>query len=225
MNKFNRYTRKSEVNLYDMCPYRYKLAFIDGIFMDAPAMKRGREIHQLLEDFYKPNSTDLDLLAGSIAQHPLHIKHGWIVNKFIRFNKRLQRDYGEFVPKFTELKLYSERFGLTGTIDRVDVRDNEIIVIDYKSGKRHPLSKFRFELAIYTILFEDNYKRKVTHWGVYFTDRDILVKEKVDKAVLKQAMLKVNNFRKRVMAQEFPKKPTMTCEWCSYYKVYCNGPE
>jgi len=205
------------VKTYLQCPLKFKLRFVDEIPVDikATALIRGNEIHQLLEDFYKPKTNDLNILAEKIKEHKYYEPHKDAVKNFIAFNKRIQEKYnGNCRPCHTEVKIHNLDLNVNGVIDRVDFDGKSHAIIDYKTGKIRNMSEYRFELAIYTILFEEEYNKKVTHWGVYFVDHDEFILEEVSPMEILNAKALVHKTREKILNKEFPKKPSYLCRWC-----------
>lgn len=54
----------SEVSIYQQCPFRHKLAYIDGlsVFESSPYLDYGTIVHDAVENFLKGNPIDIDLV-------------------------------------------------------------------------------------------------------------------------------------------------------------------
>lgn len=198
------------------------------------AMERGVEIHSLLEDYYKPvekmtltaDKTPAEtakILNDEIVSHQLFEKHKEPVANFINFNARWKNE----IPIYTEEKLEDAYYNIVGVIDRVSMRDNKLILWDYKSGKPHPINNYRFELALYAYLFEVNHNQKIDYWGIYFIDVDTEIIEKVSREEMQKAINKVIEIRKEINEclnrNSFVKKPCFECRWCDVKRTgLCN---
>lgn len=202
---------KSKVLEYERCPYAFKLHHIDG-FQEPPsmAMQRGSEIHQIYDDFFKPPTSDLKELSNEITKHELFPKYKTQVKKLLSLTEKTG------VPLYREVKLYDEVLNISGIIDRVDFDGKSIAIIDYKSGQEHPIENYRFELALYTYLFEKNHNQKVTHWGIFFIDKGKMVMEKKDFDEVLKAIDKVKEVRQKIKNEEFPKCGK---RWCICQKI------
>jgi len=218
---------KSKIGTWKRCPFLFKLQYVDKLQIKAQneAMSRGIEIHTLLEEFYKPNSRELKVLIEEIQKHPLFPKHSEAIANFINFNKRITSPF----PILTEKMLKDDDKQIRGIIDRVDEDDKgNLILIDYKSGRINPISKYRFELALYAYLYEINHDRKITHWGIYFVDYDVFNVERAERNDIQDALKKVETTRCEIedahMGNNFPKSPGSHCNWCEAKTLgYCEG--
>ena len=207
---------KSKIGTWEKCPFLFKLKYIDGKAFDVktPQMERGNEIHKLMEDYYKPEVKTIENLNKEITKQEKFVVHKEAVENFIKFNKR----WNDSIPLYTEQELYDETYNIIGIIDRIGIRDNKIILWDYKSGQLHDLGKYRFELALYTYLFEINHNQKVDYWGIFFVDHNVDMIEPVNRQEMQKAIEKVVSIRKEIKAcsdkNEFCKKFNYDCRWC-----------
>jgi ATP-dependent helicase/DNAse subunit B len=218
---------KSKIYTFEKCPFYYKLTYLDDAIKDdkSEPMQRGVEIHKLAEDFFKPENKTPENLIKEIQKHPLYEKHKEAVINIVKFNNRM----GFRMPLFREEILVEPELNIKGVIDRVDLDDKgNYILLDYKSGKKHPLSDYRFELALYTYLFEMTHNQKITHWGIYFIDADSEVIEKRDQQEIIKAIEKVKDIRRKIKermeSNKFEKTPGWLCMYCPAVKEgLCGG--
>lgn len=219
---------KSAVLCYRQCPYRFYLEYIKKVPRKVipKALKKGSEVHDLMDKFYDTKSTTITEAVKEIKQNPLMTEHKEVMNNFIKFNHEVISE-GEdklIKPLFKEIKMYDHETNISGRVDAIQADGNKLILIDYKTGKEHSLKKFRFELALYTYLFEKQYNQKITHWGIYFVDTDKFKVEPKDTQEMVNALKEVADVRILVNAEKFDKKPSWLCKWCSSFQSgYCSG--
>ena len=232
---------KSAINLFKACPYMFWLTYIKKAIPDdgkvPPALKKGIEVHDMLDSFYNVPTKNLNYMIEKLRNHPLYNKYKKIAENFICFHKRLPCFK---VPIMTEKKMFNDRLDFTGIVDVVhkDEQGN-VAVIDYKTGRKHTKvledgsrtfdDKFLFELAIYAWMVEDHYKGKVkvTHYGIFFVEHDDFpMLQEVDRKVMMESVKEIMNTRKKLAISEWPKQEHPYC-WSrctAYINGLCKGP-
>ncbi len=217
-----RWLSKSQIGTFLQCPMKWKFQYIDKRkSKPSAAMARGIKVHSNIESFYK-NVKVKD--KQIIPTKPLGE-----LGQFQKFEqKRIQScvdengkfDLKYFKPIHQELYLQDEELMLRGYVDAVYIhpKDKGIIVIDWKTGKFRPynLSKYRFELAVYTELLKKTKNISAKYWGIYFVDADKLFFEKVKSTSIKAMYKTVLKVRKEIDAGDYKCKPGVLCKWCDF---------
>ncbi len=218
---------KSKIGTFQTCPYLFKLKYIDKKLEDAgknPVMERGIRLHKVLDDFYNKGNNYKEFIEN-IKQHDDYDEFSEQVKNFVSWNY----DNSLRIPLHREVWVESTKLGVRGIIDRVDEEeDGKIIVWDYKSGRVNPLSKYRFELALYALLYQTTTGKIPDKWGVYFVDHNIEKVENVDQKYVENAVVKVASARKEIVERvtngEFEKKCSGFCNFCEAKKEgFCEG--
>jgi len=137
----------SRIDTYEMCPSKYFFSYIkkEPRRFNAPAVL-GNIVHSVLEDciskdsdldigqmkkLYKDNLLSYDP-AGKIPKELVDVGDE-IVEEFFDLNKNKKFNvYGKEVGFNFVIGNYS----IIGYIDRVDVINNDVYIVDYKTGKR-----------------------------------------------------------------------------------------
>ena len=204
---------KSQVNTFLNCPFKWKKIYIDGVRSEpSPAQERGIRIHNKIEKFYKDPKPDLEL------------------KKFINFElerlKGIKKDRQKyFKPIFQELKMFNEEIGLKGTCDAVYINpdDEELIVLDYKSGRYYPdkYDDYRFELAVYAELLKYSGKCDAPkYWAIFFVEQDKLFFEKIKQEYIDRMYETMNKARedmeKYIKENKFPATRNTWCFSCQF---------
>ena len=219
---------KSAVLCYRQCPHRFFLEYIKRMprKITPKALKRGSEVHGLMDSFYDTNATTITEAVKEIKQNPKFEEHKEVMGNFIEANKEVLSEGKDLLTKpiFKEIKMYDQETNISGIVDAIQMDGNKIILIDYKTGKEHPLKDYRFELALYTYLFEKEYNQKITHWGIYFADANKFKIEEKDTKEMVKALKEVADVRALVKEKKFDKKPGWMCKYCSSWENgYCDG--
>ena len=87
------------------------------------AMERGSEVHACTQ------SLDKGVLKWD-SMDPL-------VAPYVEGYGKFKKDTG-FVPEIIEKRIYSRDFNFAGTLDRIGILNNQLILLDYKTGSAIP---------------------------------------------------------------------------------------
>ena len=165
--------RKSMVEDYISCPWKFKRIWIDGVKkVPNQDMLVGTRYHDFMEKFFK-KLLPIDYWDDMIPEgYYLPIEEDWI-RWTIRMEKERYYDLvskgrqDEFLPIKTEFKMVSPRLYLESTVDRAEWYDQEkgyVCLVEYKTGASENWQSVKRQLALYAILWEDVVKLgKVTH--------------------------------------------------------------
>ena len=168
---------KSSVNSFLQCRRAFKYNYIDKIPQEANEyMELGTDVHQIAEDFVKKGGiyTDnyretLQKLADDLdSKYDLDIHLDNLATFFEDIFQNEQMQYEVFC---CEEYLYDKEHNFSGLADLVVKDENDdIIIIDYKTGRSGSIKKFRLELCYYRLLLESKYPNvNVISAGIYFT--------------------------------------------------------
>lgn len=225
---------KSAVNSFLKCRREFKYAYIDKIEQEPNEyMQLGTDVHQIAEDFvkkggiysddYRQKLQELADEYGSEFDLDIHLNH---LADF--FEDVFQNEKMHYEVFCAEEFLYDKEHNFSGLCDLV-VRDenNDLIIIDYKTGKSGSIKKYRLELTYYKMLLEAKYPNvDVISAGIFFTKdgktRFINFVETQDKGAFVtqkdyQATLDLLDFiRDEVNAGRLYPNRQYLCRYCGY---------
>ncbi len=164
---------KTKINDYLQCPRKYKYRHVDNISSSQNKnFKIGIDVHKIAEKCIKEWQSDdsIDFLetllnfeseySGNYQEHCLHL------SEFFK-EKLVNNNYVVFC---VEEKLDSKKYNFSGYSDIVLEKDDELTVIDYKTGKSSSVENYVTELCYYKMLIEDQYPDKnVKYAAIFFT--------------------------------------------------------
>ena len=197
---------KSKILCFSQCPRKYYLQNVEKVKVDKvpEALQKGIEVHSAVEYYNKNGKWQSEIID----------KYPDIAKNFIEFFKVFGK------PIESELKIYNEQLGVVGVIDAVYLDNEKLLVLDYKTGKKHPIKDYRFELAIYTKLYEDWKHITIHYWGINFLDAGVKLIEAVDREEIEKALVKVKETREQIQDCEktgnWEKCESYLCNWCEY---------
>lgn len=227
---------KSSINLYNFCPYAFKLRYIDKIKVDvSDEMKRGTRFHNWAESIYdKIDKSMLKEGKATIAEeYSKYLPNPDDDDIYVKFIKLEEQRWGNiedkerFFPILRETFLHDDELLYFGTFDRLDWFDkNTHIVVDYKSGtyRDYRISGYRFELFGYKHLIDTNHKDyNIKHFGLFFPDEGFIKVERFKKATKNSFYEKVTRTRERILNEEKWEKKGY-CRACYMYDE-CTGTQ
>lgn len=216
--KINRLSA-TQLETYSQCPAKY--FFLNKLRMRAPltfkdtyALVLGQTVHLALENSCKTkfpftleelNEHYTKALKEYIPEEESSESHTTILNaqfklisdRVIALEKTLQEQFGEGKPIFIEeaFELDIEGLKFTGKIDRVDLREGKLVILDYKTGNvdftpEHIRKGENFQALLYLLAIEQKSMAPIS--GMLFYDlkqgelrRGVLIEEEVSKETKK----------------------------------------
>lgn len=228
----------SKINQYFNCKYSFYLSYIrkEPIDITPIQLVEGNEKHKIFETVIedaKKLSATLNIsksvaIERAISNNENFSKYKQDCDNFVQLSQDIEKRGGNPFPEHREIKLYDSELNIAGVIDRVDIEENNILIVDYKTGKEHPIEDYYFQLAVYTYMYEKKFNVKVTHWGIFFSNTGSLLKEEVKREEIAIAIEKINNSRllidESIKNKDFPKRPSPLCKWCIFFQnKKCDG--
>lgn len=127
----------SRFNDYAKCPYYAKLKFIDKLREpDNPAQAKGSAIHKAAENYIKGKDKTLDPSLKNFKAE---------FNKLVKLKAQAEAEWA-FNSKWEPTGWFDKDAWCRIKIDAVCVKDGQLIVIDFKTGKIYPNHAEQLEL-------------------------------------------------------------------------------
>ena len=147
-----------------------------------------------------------------------------IVKKYIKDEK----DNFKYIKKVEASEFRVEdNYILYGQIDLILEDENEIKIIDFKTGKYNEIefsSNYRQQLSLYKLLLQKKYDKEIKTY-LYYLEEDESKKEiLIDDEDLKEDFENINKTVQDILNKKFPKIPynQNICGLCEF-KNYCWG--
>jgi len=147
----------------------------------------------------------------------------------LKFDTELQA-FNSLKPKFSEKFLESKEMNLCCKIDRIDINrfTGNIIIGDYKTSKMSGLDlpeDYLRQHAIMAILYNET-EGKLPDFGVtIFLRYGISDRIRITPNLIKWGLEEVNYVKERTVSEneeDYPKKESGLCKYCSYFDI-CSG--
>jgi RecB family exonuclease len=219
----------SRIDTYEMCPSKYFFSYIkkEPRQFNGPAIL-GNIVHEVLEntvsaedvldldemhnkyiesiDSYDPNKALSEDLLNAGAQ---------IIDEFFDLNKDKTFDvYGKEIG----FKFVIGNYSIIGFIDRIDVVDDNVFIVDYKTGKREVAAKdvsSNLQMGIYALAASVMFPGKTITAALHYLRTNRLkahTYSKEDLEFIKQKLVE----RIMVIVEDQNFSPTLNERVCSF---------
>jgi CRISPR/Cas system-associated exonuclease Cas4 (RecB family) len=233
----------SSVQTYEQCPRRWYYRYIEKLYPKVPEeewTQFGNFIHDVAEHFKGGTLEEFKALVAEIlpnyaispAYKPKVIPA--IKNLYIYATQRFKND--DVIDRERKIEVpYKDQFILTGKLDILHVRNNDVTVIDWKSSKAE--KDHAFQLAFYKILLElfDIIKVDVlnceivylcaeTQDNLLFVEKYKITKDEVEDAIRRIDSLICTYNHLGNVKEKWRMKTGPLCKFCDYFKAnICEG--
>ena len=238
------YLSYSQIETFRICPLHYKLKYIYKVPTPPNSSQSfGNSFHATMKGFYeavtkgaKPTETLMYKAlrenwisegylgkkheAGSFEKAKRLLKH-YIKNTFDPKNIPVSMEQ-PFVVRLNELRV-------GGKMDRVDVRGDNVEIIDYKTGANPLLQNDAdkdLQLSIYalaaTSIPEFPFARtpEKVKLSLYYFDTPQIVSTTRTKEQLEEARKTIEDYKKQIEESDFSCSGNMLCQNCEY-SLFC----
>lgn len=228
----------SKIEEFFKCSYSFYLTNIKKEKVDIVPrqLKEGVEKHKLFEEAVSQTKNKIQnnpenviqVLEEELKSLQNYNEYENDCRNFLHFSESIFKQGGNPLPEFAEIKIFNEDLNIVGIIDRVDFVGEEILVLDYKTGNDNDISSYYFQLSVYVYLFENEYKKRVTNWGIFFSKSGNFVIERVNRKIIEESVEKIKMARQIITTaitnRDYSKNPTRLCKWCTWYNNFkCDG--
>jgi len=235
----------SKIATYKQCPFKYKCEIDTQTRLayrkDTPDLVFGNLIHGCLNDFYKRTKKEdrnFETLRKlfetkfkySFAKHNKVFKNKETIIRYVEESKKqfktfLKNKLSKGEPLVTEdFPKYqiNPELELGGKFDRVDLVDDKLILIDYKTGKykEDGQSNFEFQLNFYEYLLTKNIQNIKVDKKILF----YLKENKIDKYETSDDLNEVENeildIAETINSDvDLKPKRNSLCNYCDYQQI------
>lgn len=245
----------SKLTAYQDCPRRYRYSYLDRPAPPkGPAWAHnslGSSVHTALRAWYAqpPGSRSLERI-------PTLLRATWVSEGYrddaqerIAFARAAQwlRDYLEQQDPSDEplgvertVAAKTATLALSGRVDRLDRRDGEVVIVDYKTGRRTPDqddARGSAALALYAYAAERTLRAPCRQVELHhLPSGTVAVHRHTDESLARQVrraeqtVADIRDAEQAIAAgtdpdEAFPVIPSQLCSWCDFRRVCPTGVE
>jgi len=159
---YNHFISKSRLSSFKFCPLQYKKSYIDGIRGPATyATSTGTRFHEFTEKFFD-YARDIPIQQWEEAFiHecfcPYEVRNLKYFLEYERMRLAIcDLDYDQWMPLARELRVINTEFGIRGIIDRLDLVNGKLMLVEYKTSKSINKPSLQREFGFYKLLLKDH---------------------------------------------------------------------
>lgn len=141
----------SKLQMYEECPQKYKLCYIDKVHIVEPISKTetGNTIHNLINYYLK--GMDVTKLVESLNKN----------EKLLWYNfKNSDIKHYNYAASEYAFNLKLDEFWLTGRLDALFEYDGNYIIVDWKTGEKFAQENVKFQTSFYLLCVYEILKLK-----------------------------------------------------------------
>ena len=154
-----------------------------------------------------------------------------LLNWLAQFSHKVKGIGGNFPEVFKSLtperekELVAPQLFVKGIIDAIETHGNETRIMDYKTSKSFNEKDHKLQLAIYSLLYLENFGKMPDKVGIYFLkDRPKFIM--VDDSLIQHARKEIEWMHAQTQGdiiEDYPRKPGPLCKWstgqCEYFDI------
>ncbi len=228
----------SQIDTFLACPLKYKYRYLLRVPAEPHhALSFGETIHNTLHEFHRHEQQgtipDLKTFLTIYKKNFIELGYESESHKQERFkagNKALTTYHQEFKSVLGKPKLLEKRFQLNiagvqfvGKIDRIDETDDELEIVDYKTGApsdQKSVDKDK-QLSIYGLAAKEAFGININKMSLYFIEENLKITTSRDEKDLKREEEYLIKMTQKMKDSQFPAKPgyPFPCNFCEYNRI------
>ena len=224
----------SRIDTYDMCPSKYFFSYIKKEprqFGEAAVL--GNIIHSVLEDLVsneKPLSLD-EMKSSYEVKKVDYDPQGWISKNLIDAGTQIIEEFYDInqdkifdvYEKEMSFNFIIGNYSIIGYIDRVDVTDDKVFIVDYKTGKREVAAKDvanNLQMGIYALAASIEFPDKEITASLHYLRTNRLKSHTYTAEDLENVKVMLLNKINRIMNDSnfTPTSNERICSFCDHGK-------
>ncbi len=230
-----------QIDDYLTCPLKYKYVHVLRVpILPHHAVIYGKVLHQAVQEYYRRKLTGIKITEEELLAF---FENSWMSEGFLTRQHEEQRlevgrktlrsfyqmaeaekDLPTYVEK--EFSFLLENNRITGRWDRVDIRDGEVCIIDFKSSdirkkeKADKRTRESLQLAIYALAYQKIYGKIPDRVELRFLESGLVGTASLTEHDLNQTVEKIGKAAAGIRARLYEARPVyLACRYCAYEGV------
>ena len=230
-----------QVEDYLTCPLKYKYRHVVRIpVLPHHALVFGRVLHNTLHFYLKKKMAGIRMSEDDLLKE---YEKRWINEGFLsREHEEMRRkageralrlfyrreEHSEFLPSYLEksFKWHAEGVKFVGRWDRVDIRQDGAVIIDYKATEvknekeADQRTKSSLQMDLYALSFEKAHSVPLAETQLHFLESDIIGHAQKSGEDLEKAMKKIREAENGIRLQNYEARPDWhNCRVCDFRTI------
>lgn len=230
-----------KIDDYFTCPLKYKYVHILRVpVTEHHTVVYGKLLHDCVNFYYKNKMGNKNINSNDLANF---YRENWRSEGYLnnaheqeRFDRGLmtlesffkREEERKILPAYLE-KEFKINIGfekIVGRFDRIDILDDKVYIIDYKSSsvaeKKEADKRARqsMQMGIYALVYKLIYGKIPQEMHLYFLESGIVGCVKKAEGDLEKVTEKIKEVAVGIRGQSFEAKPKYNaCQWCAYNQI------
>ncbi len=238
MNQIPKYFSAGNLTTYLQCPFKFKLAYIDGLATlykkHKPYLSAGTTVHKVLSEFFllEKEKRSIDTMLELLDKH--WVSEGYTSkeeetdykHQVINWLRNFYHNNDIFViPRYVEefFRVPIKEFYITGKIDRIDDFEDGVEIIDYKTGGYVPTEeefKKDLQMNIYAIACFEKYKLFPKKISEIYLQHNYKISATLTQEDLTNTKNNIIEIVEKIYSdKEFKPQKSNLCPYCDFLTV------
>ena len=230
-----------KIDDYFTCPLKYKYVHILRVpVTEHHAVVYGKLLHDCVNFYYKNKMGNKNIDLNDLLNY---YRENWRSEGYLnkaheqeRFERGLvtlesffmREEERKILPAYLE-KEFKINIGfekIVGRFDRIDILDDKIYIIDYKSSsvaekkEADKRAHQSMQMGIYALMYKLIYGNMPQEMQLYFLESGIIGCAKKSEADLEKVTKEIKKVAVGIRGQNFEAKPKYNaCQWCAYNQI------
>jgi len=230
-----------QVDDYLTCPLKYKYIHVLRVpILQHHAVIYGKALHDAVQYYYRVKISGREIKIKELIEV---FENSWINEGFMskeheqerleEGRRTLQSFYERaeeegFLPTYVE-KEFSFMLGkdrIIGRWDRVDIKDDDVCIIDFKSSqvrdkkKADKRAKESLQLCIYALAYQKIFGKIPKKMELHFLETGLVGEAELKEKNLNKVTEKIQQASVGIRSRSYQAKPGyMSCRYCPYQKI------
>jgi putative RecB family exonuclease len=226
----------TKLDVWQQCPFRFRLQYVQKARVDSAwaHLSLGNAVHAALRDWFdleqRRSEDAADLVRtnwSSLGFRDDDQSAQWReIAAAMTVNYVQEHAADQPVGRERTLGALAEHVTISGRIDRIDERDGELVMVDYKTGATVPTIddvKVSRALAIYALVVQRSLKRPAYVVQLHHVPSGVVVEYRHTDETLARQLSRVDAIGRDIaratesgLDSDFPAAPGPLCGWCDY---------
>jgi len=226
-----------QIDDYITCPLKYKYVHILRLPFFHHTIVYGKAVHAAVETYFRYKINNLkvtqDILnqsfqeawrnIGFLSREHEERRYESGLEAIQRFFKREEKN--PVVPKFVEepFSFMQGKNRISGRWDRIDERDNGIVIIDFKTSAvfeqktADKRARESLQLTIYAMAYEQIWGCRPIRLELHFLESGLTGKAEVTEKIFDKVKEKIQNAAEGIRHRNYNATPSyMNCQYCAF---------
>jgi len=230
-----------QIDDYLTCPLKYKFIHILRVpLLPHHTIIYGKAIHEAIKEYHLSKINGREITVEKIIEvfHRTWSNEGFLSREHEQ--KRLQsgekalrnfyekQEKSDIEPTYVEkdFSFMQDNDRIAGRWDRVDIRNEDVIIIDVKSSEvrrqkdADRRTKDSLQLSIYALAYQQIYQQTPVSVELHFLETDLIGQAPVTEKMLNKAIENTKEASHGIRSRNYTPKPGyMNCRYCAYSEV------